>query len=146
VIAQKSEGCMRDALSIMDKIASFTDGEITYSNTLEHLNILDEDYYFSLLDFMRTQKLSDSLLLYDKINEKGFDGDILLEGLSEFIRNLLVSKDKKAVALLEVAEDFKEKYLKVASELSINWLIAALNILSESGIHYKQARNKKLFV
>lgn len=146
VIAQKSEGCMRDALSIMDKIASFTDGEITYSNTLEHLNILDEDYYFSLLDFMRTQKLSDSLLLYDKINEKGFDGDILLEGLSEFIRNLLVSKDKKAVALLEVAEDFKEKYLKVASELSINWLIAALNILSESGINYKQARNKKLFV
>ena len=146
VIAQKSEGCMRDALSIMDKIASFTDGEITYSNTLEHLNILDEDYYFSLLDFMRTQKLSDSLLLYDKINEKGFDGDTLLEGLSEFIRNLLVSKDKKAVALLEVAEDFKEKYVKVASELSLNWLIAALNILSESGIHYKQARNKKLFV
>lgn len=146
VIAQKSEGCMRDALSIMDKIASFTDGEITYSNTLEHLNILDEDYYFSLLDFMRTQKLSDSLLLYDKINEKGFDGDTLLEGLSEFIRNLLVSKDEKAVALLEVAEDFKEKYVKIASELSLNWLIAALNILSESGINYKQARNKKLFV
>ncbi len=146
VIAQKSEGCMRDALSIMDKIASFTDGEITYTNTLEHLNILDEDYYFSLLDFMRTQKLSDSLLLYDKINEKGFDGDTLLEGLSEFVRNLLVSKDKKVVALLEVAEDFKEKYMKVASELSLNWLIAALNILSESGINYKQARNKKLFV
>ena len=146
VIAQKSEGCMRDALSIMDKIASFTDGQITYANTLEHLNILDEDYYFSLLDFMRTQKLSDSLLLYDKINEKGFDGDTLLEGLSEFIRNLLVSKDKKAVALLEVAEDFKEKYVKVASELSLNWLIAALNILSEAGINYKLARNKKLFV
>ncbi len=146
VIAQKSEGCMRDALSIMDKIASFTDGHITYSNTLEHLNILDEDYYFSFLDFMRTQKLSDSLLLYDKINEKGFDGDTLLEGLSEFARNLLVSKDKKAVALLEVAEDFKEKYVKVASELSLNWLIAALNILSESGINYKLARNKKLFV
>ena len=146
VIAQKSEGCMRDALSIMDKIASFTDGKITYSNTLEHLNILDEDYYFTLLDFMRTQKLSDALLLYDKINEKGFDGDTLLEGLSEFMRNLLVSKDKKAVALLEVAEDFKEKYVQVASELSINWLIAALNILSESGIHYKLARNKKLFV
>lgn len=146
VIAQKSEGCMRDALSIMDKISSFTDGQINYANTLEHLNILDEDYFFTLLEFMRTQKLTEALLLYDKINEKGFEGDILLDGLSEFMRNLLVSKDQKAAALLEVAEDFKEKYVQAASEISVNWLIAALNILSESSISIKQARNKKLFI
>jgi len=146
VIAQKSEGCMRDALSILDKIVSFSNGELTYANTLEHLNILDEDYFFRLLDQMQGQQLSDALLLYDEINQKGFEGDTLLEGFSEFIRNLLVSKDARAAMLLEVAEDFKPKYLKAAGQLSTGWLIAALNILTEFTINFKQARNKRLHV
>jgi DNA polymerase-3 subunit gamma/tau len=146
VIAQKSEGCLRDALSILDKIVSFTNGELNYSNTLEHLNILDEDYYFKLLDHMQQQQLSDAMLLYDEINRKGFEGDTLLEGYSEFIRNLLVSKDTKAAILLEVADDFKQKYLQAAQQISTGWLIAALNLLNEAEINYKQARNKRLHV
>jgi DNA polymerase III subunit gamma/tau len=146
VIAQKSEGCMRDALSILDKIVSFSNGELTYSNTLEHLNILDEDYYFKMLDCMMQQQLSDAMLLYDEINRKGFEGDTLLEGYSEFIRNLLVSKDAKAAILLEVADDFKQKYLQAAQQIATGWLIAALNLLNEAEINYKQARNKRLHV
>ncbi len=146
VIAQKSEGCLRDALSIMDKIVSFTNGEVNYSNTLEHLNILDEDYYFKLMDCMQQQHLSDAMLLYDEINRKGFEGDTLLEGYSEFIRNLLVSKDAKAAILLEVADDFKQKYLQGAKQISTGWLIASLNLLNEAEINYKQARNKRLHV
>jgi DNA polymerase III subunit gamma/tau len=146
VIAQKSEGCMRDALSILDKIVSFTNGELNYSNTLEHLNILDEDYYFKLLDHMQQQQLSDAMLLYDEINRKGFEGDTLLEGYSEFIRNLLVSKDTRAAILLEVADEFKQKYMQAAQQISAAWLIAALNLLNEAEINYKQARNKRLHV
>lgn len=146
VIAQKSEGCMRDALSILDKIVSFSNGELSYSNTLEHLNILDEDYYFKMLDCMQQQHLSDAMLLYDEINRKGFEGDTLLEGYSEFIRNLLVSKDTKAAILLEVADDFKQKYLQAAQQISTGWLIAALNLLNDAEINYKQARNKRLHV
>ena len=146
VIAQKSEGCLRDALSILDKIVSFTNGELNYSNTLEHLNILDEDYYFKLLDCMQQQHLSDAMLLYDEINRKGFEGDTLLEGYSEFVRNLLVSKDTRAAILLEVADDFKQKYLQAAGQISTGWLIAALNLLNEAEINYKQARNKRLHV
>ena len=146
VIAQKSEGCLRDALSILDKIVSFTNGELNYSNTLEHLNILDEDYYFKLMDCMQQQKLSDAMLLYDEINRKGFEGDTLLEGYAEFIRNLLVSKDTKAAILLEVADDFKQKYLQAAQQISTAWLIAALNLLNEAEINYKQARNKRLHI
>ena len=146
VIAQKSEGCMRDALSILDKIVSFTNGELTYSNTLEHLNILDEDYYFKMLDNMQQQHLSDAMLLYDEINRKGFEGDTLLEGYSEFIRNLLVSKDAKAAILLEVADDFKQKYLQASQQISTGWLIAALSLLNDAEINYKQARNKRLHV
>jgi DNA polymerase III subunit gamma/tau len=146
VIAQKSEGCMRDSLSILDKIVSFTGGKLTYANTLEHLNILDEDYFFKLLQFATEQKLSDALLLFDDINQKGFEGDTLLEGLTEFLRNLLVSKDARAAILLEVAEDFRDKYLQAANELSAGWIIAALNTIHNASMDYKQARNKKLCV
>ena len=146
VIAQKSEGCMRDALSILDKIVSFTSGKLDYANTLEHLNILDEDYYFKLLDQMQQQLLAEALLLFDEINQKGFEGDTLLEGFAEFIRNLLVSKDAKAATLLEVADDFKQKYLQYAQQVSTGWLIAALNILNDAIINYKQARNKRLHI
>ncbi len=146
VIAQKSEGCLRDALSILDKIVSFTNGELTYANTLEHLNILDEDYYFKLIDCMQQQNISDAILMYDEINRKGFEGDLVLNGFAEFIRNVLVSKDPKVAVLLEVAENFKPKYLETAKKINPAWLISALNILSESEITYKQSRNKKLHV
>ena len=146
IIAQKSEGCLRDALSILDKIVSFTDGHLKYSNTLEHLNILDEDYYFKLIDFMQKQELPESMLLFDEIMQRGFEGDTFLDGFSEFLRNILISKDKKSVNLLEVAEDFKEKYKKYAREISLGWLLGAMNIISETIINYKLARNKKLHI
>jgi len=146
VIAQKSEGCMRDALSIMDKIVSFTNAELTYQNTLEHLNILDADYYFKLIDSMEQQDLAAALLLFDDINRKGFEGDMVMDGFAEFIRNLLVCKDEKVAALLEVVESFKDKYKSTAKKISIPWLVSALNILNEAEIHYKAARNKKLHV
>ena len=146
IIAQKSEGCLRDSLSILDKIVSFTNGELTYSNTLEHLNILDEDYYFRLIEAMQTQQLSDAILLYDEINRKGFEGDLVLNGFAEFLRNLLVSKDAKVAMLLEVSEGFRQRYLDAASKIEATWLLSALNILSESEINFRQAKNKRLHV
>lgn len=146
VIAQKSEGCMRDALSILDKIVSFTNGELNYANTLEHLNILDADYYFRLLHCMQEQDLSGALLLYDDINRKGFEGDLVLNGFAEFIRNLLVCRDEKVAGLLEVVEGFREKYMETAKNTSPAILISALNILNEAEIGFKAARNKRLHV
>ncbi|HEX7845625.1 MAG TPA: DNA polymerase III subunit gamma/tau, partial [Chitinophagaceae bacterium] len=146
VIAQKSEGCMRDALSILDKIVSFTNGELTYTNTLEHLNILDADYYFKLLDCMQQQDLSGAMLLYDDINRKGFEGDLVLNGFAEFIRNLLVCKDEKVAVLLEVVESFKDRYIEAGKKVPAAFLISALNILNETEINYKAARNKRLHV
>lgn len=146
VIAQKSEGCMRDALSMLDKIVSFTNGELIYSTTLEHLNILDADCYFKLLECMQQQDLAGAMLLYDDINRKGFEGDLVLNGFAEFIRNLLVCKDEKAAVLLEVVESFKDKYIETAKSASPVLLISALNILNEAEINYKAARNKRLHV
>ncbi len=146
VIAQKSEGCMRDALSIMDKIVSFTNGKLNYQNTLEHLNILDADYYFKLIDCMVKQDLAGAMLLYDDINKKGFEGDLVLNGFAEFIRNLLVCKDEKVAGLLEAVESFREKYISTAKSIAPSLLISALNIINEAEINYKAARNKRLHV
>jgi DNA polymerase III subunit gamma/tau len=146
VIAQKSEGCLRDALSILDKIVSFTDGELNYANTLEHLNILDADYYFKLLDCMQQQDLAGAMLLYDDINRKGFEGDLVINGFAEFIRNLLVCKDERAACLLEVVESFRDRYIETTKKVSPALLISALNILNDTEINYKAARNKRLHV
>lgn len=146
LIAQKSEGCMRDALSIMDKIVSFTNGVVSYQNTLEHLNILDADYYFKLMQCMQQQDLGGAMLLYDDIDRKGFEGDLVLNGFAEFIRNLLVCKDEKVANLLQVVESFKDRYIATAKQVSVAYLISALNILNETEISYKAARNKRLHV
>lgn len=146
VIAQKSEGCMRDSLSILDKIVSFTNGSVTYQNTLEHLNILDEDYFFQLLECMQKQDMAGAMLLYDQINRKGFEGDLVLNGFAEFIRNLLVCKDAKSASLLEVVEGMQQKYEQVAAQTSLSYLVSALNILNDTEVNYKMARNKRLHV
>ncbi|MBX2932534.1 MAG: DNA polymerase III subunit gamma/tau [Chitinophagaceae bacterium] len=146
VIAQKSEGCMRDALSILDKIVSFTNGELTYANTLEHLNVLDHDYYFKILETLQNQDMATTMLLYDEINRKGFEGDIVLNGFAEFIRNILVCKDEKSISLLDAVEGLQEKYKTVAQKTSLSYLISALNILNEAEINFKMARNKRLHI
>jgi DNA polymerase-3 subunit gamma/tau len=146
VIAQKSEGCMRDSLSILDKIVSFTGGSLTYQNTLEHLNILDEDYFFKMLESMQAKDLAASMVLYDEINRKGFEGDMVLNGFAEFIRNILVCKDPKSAPLLEVVEGMQDKYTSAAAAMGMSYLVSALNILNEAEINYKMARNKRLHV
>jgi DNA polymerase III subunit gamma/tau len=146
LIAQKSEGCMRDALSILDKIVSFSNGALTYENTLEHLNILDEAYFFKLLDHLTKQDLTQAMLLYDEINQKGFEGDMVLYGLASFIRNLLVCKDPASAKLLESIEGWREQYISVSKEISTPYLVSALNLLNEAEIQFKMARNKRLHV
>jgi DNA polymerase-3 subunit gamma/tau len=146
LISQKSEGCMRDALSILDKIVSFTNGEVTYENTIEHLNILDADYYFKLVECMLNQDLAGAMLLYDDIDKKGFEGDMVLNGFAEFIRNLLICKDERVAGLLEVVESFRQRYAETAKRTDAGYLVSALNILNEAEISFRSARNKRLHV
>jgi len=108
------------------------------------LNILDADYYFKLLDCMLKQDLAGALLLYDDINRKGFEGDLVVNGFAEFTRNLLVCKDEKAAALLEVVESFRDKYTATGKNVSAAILISTLNILNETEINYKSCTYKRL--
>lgn len=146
VIAQKSEGCMRDALSMLDRIVSFTNGMLTYANTMEHLNMLDADFYFRLTDSMLSQDVSGTLLQLDNALERGFEGDVILEGLAEHMRNLLLCKDPRMAKLLDVPNDHKPMYHEKANQAPPSFVLSALNVINDSELNYKNANNKRLHV
>jgi DNA polymerase-3 subunit gamma/tau len=146
LVAQKTDGCMRDSLSTLDKIVSFTSGHLTYQNTLEHLNILDYDYFFRVMETVLKQDVAGALLIFDEILQKGFEGDNFLNGWAEFLRNLLLCKDEKAMHLVEVSGNLKDRYRQMSGKLSPAYLITALHLLNETEINYRQARNKRLHV
>ena len=146
VIAQKSEGAMRDALSMLDRIASFTNGMLTYSNTMEHLNLLDADFYFRLTDSMLSQDVSGTLLLLDQALEKGFEGDVIINGLAEHFRNLLLCKDARMAKLLDVPNDHRPMYNEKANQTPPSFILSALNVINDSELQYKTATNKRLHV
>ncbi len=146
VIAQKSEGAMRDALSMLDRISGFTNGVLTYGNTMEHLNLLDADFYFRLTDHMLAQDISATLLALDQVLEKGFEGDVILGGLAEHVRNLLLCKDKRMARLLDVPNDHKPVYFEKANQAPPAFVLSALNVIHEAELAYKSATNKRLHV
>jgi len=146
VIAQKSEGCMRDALSMLDRISSFTDGVLTYGNTMEHLNLLDAEYYMKLVDNMLAQDVSSVLLLLDQVLEKGFEGDVILNGLAEHLRNLLLCKDARMAKLLDVPNEHKQVYYEKANQTPPSFILSGLNVINECELNYKNATNKRLHV
>ena len=146
IIAQKSEGCMRDALSMLDRISGFTNGVLTYSSTMEHLNILDADYYFKLTDLMLSQDVSETLLLLDSALEKGFEGDVILGGLAEHLRNLLLCKDQRMAKLLDVPNEHRPVYYEKANQTPPSFILSSLNIINDSELSYKNAANKRLHI
>jgi DNA polymerase III subunit gamma/tau len=146
IIAQKSEGCMRDALSMLDRIASFTNGVLTYNSTMEHLNLLDADFYFSLTDNMLSQDVAGTLLMLDNALEKGFEGDVVIGGLAEHFRNLLLCKDARMVKLLDVPSEHKSIYFAKANQAPPSFILSALNVLNQCELEYRNATNRRLHV
>jgi len=147
LIGQKADGALRDALSIFDLITTFSsDGKVTYADTIKNLHILDYDYYFRLVDHLLNEDMSEAILLFDEIIRNGFDGNNFLIGLQQHLRNLLVSKDSKTVALLEVSETLKGKYLEQAQKCDQSFLLSSLNICNQFELNYKISKNQRLHV
>ena len=146
VIAQKAEGGLRDALSMFDQLVNFCNKNLTYQSCIENLNVLDSDYYFRFVDFFKAGDISNSLLLYQQIVEKGFDGQHFITGLSEHLRNLLVSLDPSTTTLLEVSEDDKAKFVQQAQQCRLPLIIRYLDIASDAEYRYRDAVNKRLFI
>ena len=146
VIAEKSDGGMRDALSIFDQVVSFTGGQVTYQKTIENLNVIDYDYYFRLTDMFLEKRIPDSLVLLNDILAKGFDGSHLISGLMLHLRNLLVSRDACTLPLLEVSDEMRERYKVQAAKCSPKFLYRALKICNDCDLNYRVSKNKRLLV
>jgi DNA polymerase-3 subunit gamma/tau len=146
IIAQKADGGLRDALSMFDQIVSFSNAQITYRSVIDNLNILDYDYYFSITESLLAENTSKTLLYFDEILTKGFDGSHFISGLSEHFRNLLVGKDTATIKLLEVSDGIKTKYLQQSQQASVSFLLSALNIANQCDLNYKLSKNQRLQV
>jgi len=146
VIAQKSEGGMRDALSIFDQLVSFTEGKLTYKNTIENLNILDSEYYFKVVDNIVDGQTSELMLIFDEILRCGFDGLTFVAGLAQHFRNLLMSKNPKTVKLVDSGADLESRYLQQAQKCTIALIYNALQKLRDCEINYKASKNQRLLV
>lgn len=126
VIAEKADGGMRDALSIFDQAASFCQGDITYKKVIEDLNVLDSDNYFNLVDLALSNKVSEMMVLLNNILNKGFDGGILVQGLAQHVRNVMMAKDPQTLPLLETSEEQKAKFQAQAQKAPTPFLYKAL--------------------
>ena len=147
IIAQKADGALRDALSIFDRIVSASvDKTVRYDDVLENLNVLDYDYYFKMTEALLAEDVSKTLMIYNDVMRKGFDGEIFITGLAEHFRNLLVCKDVQTLQLLEVGDKLKERYQSQALIANTSFILTALNLLNDCDVNFKQARNKQLHV
>lgn len=146
LIARKADGGLRDALSLFDQLASFSNGEISYEKAIEMLSILDADTFFSFTDFIVNGETSKTLLLLDEILRNGFDGSLIIEGLTNHFRNLLVSKDPLTNSLLDVSDSYKEKYIKQSNPLELSFLINAINLSNEADEKFRLSRNPRLLI
>ncbi|MDA0309575.1 MAG: hypothetical protein O3C46_02515, partial [Bacteroidetes bacterium] len=144
VIAMKADGALRDALSIFDRIVTFSGNAFGYKEVIENLNILDYDYHFQLVEMARANQSSELLLKLDEILQLGFDGAYLLGGLCEHLRNLLVVHSPSTVKLLEATEALRDRYVQQSQQFSLETKLALLDLMNAADAQYRVANNKRL--
>ena len=146
VIAQKADGGMRDALSLFDQMVSYTQGNVTYQGVIGSLNILDYDYYFRFTDLFLEHKISETMLLFDEVLRRGFDGGNFITNLTAHLRDLLVSREPATLPLLEVSHDVRERYKEQAQKCNERFLIHAIKLCNDCDLNYRVSKNKRLLV
>ena len=146
IIAQKADGAMRDALSIFDRVVSFSGKNLTRQAVTENLNVLDYDTFFEATDLILANKIPDLLVHFNHILSKGFDGHHFITGLASHFRDLLVSKTPQTIELLEVGDDTRVTYKTQSEATSQAFLIQAIELANECDLKYKTSKNQRLLV
>ena len=146
IISQKADGAMRDALSIFDRVISFSGKNLIHEAVTQNLNVLDYDTYFTMTDLLLENKIPDVLNNFNEILSKGFEGHHFISGLASHFRDLLVAKDKATINLLEVGDNAKKKYLNQSSKASISFLIQSIEKANQCELNYKISKNQRLLV
>ena len=146
IIAQKADGAMRDALSIYDRVVSFSGAKLTRQAVTENLNVLDYDTYMAVTDLILNNNIPQLLLKFNEILASGFDGHHFIAGLASHFRDLLVCKDQKTIDLLEVGDHTKAKYFQQSQKASQPLLMKAIDLANECDFKYKNSQNQRLMV
>jgi len=146
IIAQKADGAMRDALSIFDRVVSFSGKNLTRQAVTENLNVLDYETYFKSTDLILENKIPELLLNFNETLAKGFDGHHYISGLASHFRDLLVSKSPQTIELLEVGEDISKKYLEQSQKTSQEFLMKGIELANDCDLKYKTSKNQRLLV
>lgn len=146
IIAQKADGALRDALSIFDRVVSFSGKNLTRQAVAENLNVLDYSTYFEVTTVILQQNIAQTLLLFDKILADGFDGQHFISGLAAHFRDLSVCKQPETISLLETGEQVKQMYLEQSQQTSVGYLQEAIELANECDLKYKSAKNQRLLV
>ncbi len=146
VIAHKADGGMRDAMSIFDRVTSYSDGNITYKKVIEDLNVLDYDCYFAMTDALLKPDIPAAMVQLNDILSKGFEGSHFIAGLASHFRDLLVSRDEQTLPLLEVAESVRGRYREQAVRCEPRFIYRALKLCNNCDINYRTGSNKRLLV
>ncbi len=144
IIAQKADGCMRDALSMYDKAVLYCAGNLTGHAVAEALNVLDYDTYFNFVDTVAAGDYASALVQFDDVLQKGFDPQIFLGGLCAHLRNLLVAKNGSTMSLLEVTGSVAERYKRQAAAVNVPFVFDALNIVSSGERDIKNSNSQRL--
>ncbi|WP_062058626.1 DNA polymerase III subunit gamma/tau [Aquimarina longa] len=146
IIAQKADGAMRDALSIFDRVVSFSGKNLTRQAVTENLNVLDYETYFKTTDLVLENNIPQLLLEFNEILAQGFDGHHYISGLASHFRDLLVCKNQATINLLEVGEQTKSKYLEQSKKAPHSFLIKGIELANDCDLKYKTSRNQRLLV
>ena len=146
VIARKADGGMRDALSIFDQVAGYSEGHLTYRKVIEDLNVLDYDYYFKIVDQMLGKNIPAVMLTLNEILSKGFAANHFISGFASHLRDLLVSRDTQTLPLLEVSETVRTRYSEQATKCRPQFLYRALRFCNDCDLNYRTSSNKRLLV
>lgn len=146
IIAQKADGAMRDALSIFDRVVSFSGNTLTREAVTQNLNVLDFETYFNMTDLLLENKIPEVLVAFNEILSKGFEGHHFINGLASHFRDLLVAKDTATLNLLEVGDATKKKYLDQSVKTPINFLVQAIDKANTCDLNYRASKNQRLLV
>tara|TARA_R110000796_G_scaffold11552_2_gene38889 strand:+ start:3476 stop:4561 length:1086 start_codon:yes stop_codon:yes gene_type:complete len=146
IIAQKADGAMRDALSIFDRVVSYSGKKLTRKAVTENLNVLDYDTYFAATDLILKHDIPGLLILFNETLARGFDGHHFISGLASHFRDLMVCQHQNTIELLEVGEEAKKHYSEQSKKTSSSFLLSAIDLANDCDIKYKSSKNQRLLV
>ncbi len=146
IIARKADGAMRDALSIFDQVAASSRGNITYQSAIENLNVLDYNYYNRLLDCFLEGRVLDTWMIYKEIRDRGFDSHFFINGLADYMRDLMVARDPSTIVLLEADDEARAAMAQTAAKCPPDFIYRAMNLCNDADLNYRLASNKQFLI